>query len=84
MALEDPVDPNASAADGTPTDFPSIQAFEDGSTLQTFDDGSTLATATDGILTSSPAPVVATTTDSPINPEVATDQSGSMDPSVNA
>ena len=84
MALEDPVDPNATASDGIPTDFPSTQAFEDGSTLQTFDDGSTLATATDGTVTSSPAPVVTATTDSPINPEVATDQSGSMDPSVNA
>ena len=78
MALEDPVDPGATASDGTPTDFPSIQGFEDGSTLQTFEDGSTLATATDGTISSSPAPDVATTTESPINEQPVADQSGAI------
>ena len=82
MALEDPVDPGATASDGTPTDFPSIQGFEDGSTLQTFEDGSTLATATDGTISSSPAPSDVTTTESPINEQPVADQSGAIDTSA--
>ena len=82
MALEDPVDPNATASDGSATDYPSIQAFDDGSTLQTFDDGSTLATATDGTTSATDAPsdTAAATTDPAVNPpgvgEVGSDQAG--------
>jgi hypothetical protein len=67
MALNDPIVPTATT--GTPTSFPSTQAFDDGSTLQTFDDGSTLATAVDGTLSSSPAPTVpAAATEPAVNP----------------
>ena len=69
MALEDPVDPGATADAEYATDFPSVQGFEDGSTLQTFEDGSTLATATDG---------TTSTTDAPTEPTTATE------PSVNS